>query len=86
MAWKKQTGTKHNDSCKMAYGKPSLHLNCPRCEELKNGAAPREGWNKNVAIVSSLRDRYCFSLAPWQGTCNMQTNPACNCGKSAYTD
>lgn len=28
--------TKHN-SCTMAFGKPSKHANCPRCEELKQG-------------------------------------------------
>ena len=33
---------KHNSSCSMAFGKPSKHANCPRCEELKNGAKPQD--------------------------------------------
>ena len=35
---------KHNETCKMAFGKPSKHNKCPRCEELKAGAEPRSGW------------------------------------------
>ena len=30
----------------MAFGKPSQHADCPRCNELKAGAAPRAGWQK----------------------------------------
>jgi len=33
--------TKHNGTCKMAFGKPSKHELCPRCNELKNGAEAR---------------------------------------------
>lgn len=32
--------TKHNDTCTMAFGRASRHHDCPRCEELKAGAAP----------------------------------------------
>jgi hypothetical protein len=32
--------TKHDDRCKMSYGRPKW-TGCPRCEELINGAAPR---------------------------------------------
>lgn len=35
----------HNETCKMAFGRPSKHNTCPRCEELKAGAKPRNGWN-----------------------------------------
>ena len=45
MAWRTKTnGTQHNDSCTMAFGRPSQHCNCPRCEELKTGAEPRKAW------------------------------------------
>jgi hypothetical protein len=87
MAWKINNGTKHNDTCTMAFGNKSIHSNCPRCEELKTGAVARNWGNiNNRSTIVDLRDRYCFKLAPWQSTCNMQTNPSCNCGKSAYTD
>lgn len=34
----------HNKECKMAFGRPSKHNLCPRCEELKAGSMPRKGW------------------------------------------
>ncbi len=37
----------HNDTCQMAFGRPSKHNNCPRCEELKTGAKPRKGWGND---------------------------------------
>lgn len=36
--------TKHNETCTMAFGRPSVHGLCPRCNELRNGAAARKGW------------------------------------------
>lgn len=70
--------TRHNDKCSMAFGKPSKHTDCPRCEDLKAGAAPRKGWgvqriqnlNKNYESV------YCFACPPW----------GCVHGKQAYTE
>lgn len=35
---------KHNAACVMAFGRKSPVGDCPRCDELRNGAAPREGW------------------------------------------
>lgn len=35
----------HNSKCTMAFGRPSKHADCPRCEELKAGAEPRSGWS-----------------------------------------
>lgn len=50
MAWrtystKEDNKVKHNDTCKMAFGNPSSHNDCPRCNELKEGAKPRKAWN-----------------------------------------
>lgn len=38
------TSVKHNDACTMAFGRFSKRNDCPRCNELKSGAAPRAGW------------------------------------------
>lgn len=36
---------KHSNSCGMAFGRyTKLDGQCPRCDELKNGAAPKAGW------------------------------------------
>jgi len=40
---------RHNGTCTMAFGRPSAHNGCPRCEELKTGAAPRKGWGSRRA-------------------------------------
>lgn len=89
MAWKKSNtnGTKHNDSCTMAFGKPSIHDNCPRCQELKAGATPREGWG-NLArkAANTSLSAYCFSVAIYHDRCTVETNPSCACGKMSYTD
>lgn len=47
MAWNtdKQQGTKHNDACTRAFANLSPLGCCPRCDELRAGAKPREGWN-----------------------------------------
>ena len=57
MAWKKQTtiGTKHNDTCTMSFGRPSSHGDCPRCQELKNGAAPRQSWDHHKKEMEERR-------------------------------
>lgn len=48
---KAQNETKHNDKCVMAFGKYSPIGDCPRCDELRNGAAPRKGWFRKVEPV-----------------------------------
>jgi hypothetical protein len=47
MAWKtnKSDGTKHENGCTMAFGRLSPAGCCPRCDELRNGAEARVGWN-----------------------------------------
>lgn len=79
--------TKHNDSCTMAFGKASTHNDCPRCNELKNGAAPRKGWadTKRDEVTRQL-SAYCFSVAIYHARCTAETNPSCACGKMSYTD
>lgn len=47
--------TRHNDSCVMAFGRPSPAGQCPRCDELRNGAKPRAGWNAQKAADESRR-------------------------------
>lgn len=38
---------KHSNQCTMAFGKfTKTDGQCPRCDELKQGAAPRAGWQK----------------------------------------
>jgi hypothetical protein len=84
----KHTGTKHNDSCTMAFGKPSQHDDCPRCNELKEGAEPRKGWhnsNSKQSVAKQL-SHYCFSVPIYHARCTAETNPSCACGKMSYTD
>ncbi len=47
MAWStnKPAGTKHNDSCTRAFANLSPLGCCQRCDELREGAKPRAGWN-----------------------------------------
>jgi hypothetical protein len=40
----KQGKLKHSNQCKMAFGRKDKE--CPRCQELLNGAQPRSGWQK----------------------------------------
>jgi hypothetical protein len=39
MAWKTQQGTKHSQDCNMIFGRKDS--DCPRCQELIAGSAPR---------------------------------------------
>lgn len=91
---KHNMNTKHNDTCKMAFGKPSQHDDCPRCNELKAGAVPRQGWNsvrKELAEFNTRHNNgslsaYCLSIAIYHSHCTKETNPSCACGKMSYTD
>lgn len=86
MAWKtNNTGTKHNDTCTMAFGRPSDHSDCPRCEELKNGAKARTWSNTQAKQVAGL-SAYCFSVSIVHAHCTKDNNPSCGCGKMSYTD
>lgn len=81
------TNTKHNGTCTMAFGKPSKHDDCPRCNELKQGAEPRKWANSNNSQYAGNRlDAYCFSVPIYHARCTKETNPSCACGKMSYTD
>lgn len=90
MCWNKTTTdnkVKHNDTCTMSFERPSEHDNCPRCNELKTGAAPRKGWaDVTKAANTSRLSVYCFSVPIWATRCTKDTNPSCACGKMSYTD
>lgn len=47
----------HNSTCKMAFGRPSKHSECPRCEELKTGAAPRQGWGASRKVMERMQSQ-----------------------------
>jgi len=49
--------TKHNATCTMAFGRHSKHDNCPRCQELKNGSAPRSGWQKGYYAIKAQAEK-----------------------------
>lgn len=74
----------------MAFGRPSDHDNCPRCNELKAGAAPRKGWNADKPQARRYNgnglDAYCFSVSITYSHCTKETNRGCACGKMSYTD
>lgn len=92
MAWKTlktedSNKVKHNHTCTMAFGNPSNHNDCPRCNELKNGAAPRKGWNAiKQDRTNQFLSSYCFSVAIYHSHCTKENNPSCACGKMSYTD
>jgi hypothetical protein len=37
----------HGENCSMAFGRKSPIGDCPRCDELRNGATPRAGYGDN---------------------------------------
>ena len=78
MAWKTkiQTGPVHNNSCRMAFGRPSKHSTCPRCEDLKQGAEPRKGWNAHK-IEAELRRRAAIKFHYSSGECQKKCGPVC---------
>lgn len=57
--------TTHNSKCKMAFGRPTKTLgDCQRCDELRNGAKPRESWGadkkrREEAFRASLKRHDC---------------------------
>jgi hypothetical protein len=72
----------------MAFGKPSKHNDCPRCNELKAGAEPRKGWSmpQQSRHTGPNLSMYCFSVSIYHARCTAETNPSCACGKMSYTD
>lgn len=52
----KQVQATHNDQCRMAFGRPTKQAGtCPRCDELREGAAPRKGWGDHKRRFEAQR-------------------------------
>lgn len=53
--------TKHKVDCNMAFGRKDP--TCPRCQELTNGAKPRDSWHQkrqdNNRRVMEIRNHNC---------------------------
>lgn len=49
--------TRHAETCTLRFGKPSAHDDCPRCNELKAGAAPRRSWGSKARDVEAAQLR-----------------------------
>ena len=52
--------TRHSPSCTMSFGRPDCSGSCPRCNELRAGAAPRKGWgaakrSREAATLAAIR-------------------------------
>lgn len=47
--------TAHKLTCRMMWGRKDP--SCPRCIELLNGAAARDGWQKDYFIRKEKRDQ-----------------------------
>lgn len=58
MAWTKQQGTKHSAACTRAFAFLSPLGACPRCDELRAGARPREGWNSARIEADAAKARH----------------------------
>lgn len=75
------TATKHSPTCRMAFGRKDP--DCPRCQELLQGAAPRPAHFRSRAVEAvSIIERFCFCGAGtplWVSRCP-------RCGKPPYTD
>ena len=57
MAWKTRTfGTSH-DCGGPAFGRLALEGECKRCDELRGGAAPRQGWGHQAKALEESRIR-----------------------------
>lgn len=63
------TSTKHATDCRRAFGRRDP--NCPRCQELANGAAPRRGWGQSRLTRTPSRVH----------TCSANCGPVCTFGE-----
>lgn len=79
MSWAKQAGTKHAEGCRRVFSR--YDADCPRCLELAEGAAPRQGWSLPQPVYRDVRTEYCFcqSTPIWADRCP-------RCGKHPHTD
>lgn len=54
--------TKHTAECTRVF--KNYDINCPRCQELMKGAAPRQGWSQNrkrqdEQRIRDIKDHVC---------------------------
>lgn len=74
--------TKHNDNCKRVFKK--YDLTCPRCIELSQGEAPRQGWQASY-FEAKKRNAEIWAIHLASQHCNHNNQNAggyCNtCGK-----
>ena len=52
--WDQAVPTKHSLDCRMTFGRKDP--NCPRCQELLAGAAPRAGWQRDYFSRKKAQD------------------------------
>ena len=66
-----QNGTlAHSADCVMAFGRKDVE--CPRCMELINGAAPRSGWQKNYYERKAFQEKMdALALANHNKNCSI---------------
>lgn len=56
--------TRHGDRCSLAFGRLSPEGECARCDELRGGARPRQGWGarqrqQEEATLRAIRNHDC---------------------------
>jgi hypothetical protein len=65
-----ETGTKHAADCKRVFNR--YDATCPRCQELAQGAKPREGWNAmyeamdgGYGVKHDCQQSHCGPICTW---------------------
>lgn len=73
--------SKHSAECVMAFGRPSPAGVCVRCDELRNGAAPRASWNAGkVAAQRAQLAGITAHFAPGSPHSRGMCGPVCTLG------
>ena len=67
----KDGSLKHSYECTAAFGRKDTE--CPRCQELLAGAAPRAGWQKEYYELKALNDK----IAALPHKCTSHCFPVC---------
>lgn len=78
--WKKTPAhaVTHSSACKMAFGRPTKEIGaCPRCDELRAGAAPRKGWGASKRDNDRRRSAEIYSHNCTESKCG----PVCTFGE-----
>lgn len=74
---------KHSFDCKMAFGRKDA--DCPRCQELIAGAAPRSGWQKDYFSTKARHEQIqrasiAAHFAPYGPHATGKCGPVCTFG------